>query len=174
MKIVTLAIFFTNFLSIGQNEISGYYLESRKRADLVINKLLEKNYFDISPYALLSSNNSSYLIILDRNTHFSMAWVELKHFGKIELISVRNEPKSNKELEFIFDFKDYHEEFISWDSDFYKDGYDLAKGASTYFVVRKADGKRYGESVLSMLVSPNPIDTRIYGLMVSELIGQNK
>lgn len=174
LKVIIISILCFNNFCLGQNELSGFHLESRNKADFLIDELIEEGHFDLSPYALLASNNTYYLIILDRGTHYSMAWVELEKNGNIKVDKVKNIKTSNSILKKVFDFKDYHKDFISFDSEFYKNGYELASGATTYFVVKDKNGIRYGESVLSMLVSPNPIDKKIYGFMATELINSSE
>lgn len=168
--------FLLSLYCFGQDTLSGYYLKSRVKADFVVQELIKMRHFDTSPYVLLSSSNHYYYIILDRKTHYSKVWVQLDNWidftksGKVKLTKVINESKPNDQIKGMFDFKKYHENFLSFDSEFYKDGYELASGAPSYFVAKNIEGIRYGESVLSILVSPNPIDKKIYGFMASELI----
>ena len=158
----------------GQDALTGYDLESRNKADLVFECLLEVQNIQQTPYVLLSSGNSSYFIILNRKSHYTMVWGKLLEDQSFKVTSLKNQNKSDKLIESAFNIKNYHDGFISWDSEFYADGYEMASGAPTYFVMKDSNGNRFGESVLSMLVSPNPIDKKIYGYMATELINSSE
>lgn len=62
----------------------------------------------------------------------------------------------------MFDTSRYRTDFVTFNTDFYKSGYDTASGNITYFVLKDREGKSYGEARLSVFVKPNPIDAEIY------------
>ena len=104
IKLSLIAILSYPSFCLGQSNLSGFHLESRNKADFVIDELMKKGYFDYSPYALLASNNTYYLIILDRSTHYSMVWVELSVLGDIKIDKVVNKNKSSQKIDMIFEY----------------------------------------------------------------------
>ena len=175
-QVLKLLFFFILFPSIGvsQRELSGFYLESRQKADSVYSKIIERETKSNNPYLLISSNNQFYLVVLDRDSHYTMVHCEFNQNGAIDIQKVINQEKSNTILNRAFDTSGYHTGFISFDSEFFKDGYEIAYGSPTYFVLKNSEGKRFGESVLSVLVKPNPIDPEVYGYLFSALINQKR
>ncbi|MEL6926889.1 MAG: hypothetical protein AAFO94_22815, partial [Bacteroidota bacterium] len=59
---------------------------------------------------------------------------------------------------------------IDLNSDFYKSGYDLSTGNPTYFYFSDSEGIKYGESQLTTLVKPNPVNKEIYNLVLTDLL----
>lgn len=175
MKLILhFAIFLFLFynLSIGQ-ELSDFHVESRTKADMVFTKIMEGQKKKDAPYILLASGNSHYVIVQDRFSHYTFIQAELSSGEKIAINKVTTEVKPNKLLKRAFDFSIYHRGFISFSSEFYNNGYDIGSGAPTYFVVKDENGVRYGESVLSVFVKPNPIDAEVYAFLINKLIEQN-
>ncbi len=160
--------------AFGQQKLTGYYAESREKADLVFDKIILNQVNQSCPYLLFSSGNKHYLIILDRGTHYTIVRANLDLIDKVEIKKVKNEIKPNELLAKAFDFSVYKSEFISFESDFFKEGYEIARGNPTYFVVKDKNKKRYGEYVLSFFVSPVPYNKKVYGYITSTLINMTE
>ena len=159
--------------TFSQDKLEGYYAESREKADLVFEKIILNQVNQSCPYVLFSSGNQSYVIVLDRGTHYTIVSANLNLIEKVEIKKVKNETKPNELLAAAFDFSIYKREFMSFESDFFKEGYEIASGNPTYFVAKDKNGERYGESVLSFFVSPNPIDKKVYGYLATTLLNLN-
>jgi len=167
-----LILFFA--LCIGQSysqELNDFELESRNKADLVFKEVAESQS-ENHPYVLFSSGNSFYLIIIDRKTHYTRIKASLTQNDSINVESVKTIKKSSEILEKAFNASLYHKKFIGFQSEFYKNGYELANGAMTYFVMKDKSRNRYGESCLSIIVKPNPIDIEIYNYFVMGIINE--
>ncbi|WP_407557854.1 hypothetical protein [Winogradskyella sp. 4-2091] len=167
-----LILFFA--LCIGHSysqELNEFELESRNKADLVFDKIAEFQSENL-PYLLFGIGNSSYLIIIDRNTHYTRIKANLIQNDSIEVESIKSLKKTIGILEKAFDISIYHKGFIGFQSEFYKNGYELANGAMSYFVMKDKDRNRYGESCLSVIVKPNPIDIEIYNYFVIGIINE--
>lgn len=70
----------------------------------------------------------------------------------------------------MFDKTIYRDDFITFDSDFFKPEYEASSGNITYFVMKDKHGKRYGEARLSIFIKPNPIDSAVYSYLVERLL----
>lgn len=66
----------------------------------------------------------------------------------------------------LFDTTKYHRGYIDMNSNFYKDGYNEGWGRILYIVYVNKYGVNLAESRLPFLVSPNPIDRRIYNILM--------
>ncbi|MCL6274235.1 hypothetical protein M3P19_09450 [Muricauda sp. 2012CJ35-5] len=171
--LIYLSFLLISSIAFSQDKLQGYYADSREKADLVFNKIILNQVNQNCPYVLFSSGNISYLIILDRGTHYTIVRADLDQIDKVEIKKVKNETKPNELLATAFDFSIYKKEFISFHSEFYKEGYEIASGNPTYFVAKDMNRERYGESVLSFFVSPNPIDKKVYRYLAATLLNLN-
>ena len=171
IKYIFSLILILNFGFSFSQEMNEFEIESRNKADLVFNKVAESQSTDL-PYVLLSIGNSDYIITIDRKTHYTQIIAVLKPNDNVEIVSVKSIKKTDKILEKAFDSSMYAKDFIGFKSDFFKDGYESASGGTTYFVLKDGKRQRFGESSLSVIVKPNPIDPKVYGYLVSELINR--
>ncbi len=169
-KIFTL-VFILHFGFSFSQEINEFEMESRIKADSVFEKIA-KSQSENMPYLIFGSGNQFYIIIIDRKTHYSRIKVSLDSTDNATIESIKSLKYTDKVLKKAFDKSIYHKEFIGFQSEFYKNGYELASGATTYFVLKDKNRNRFGESFLSILVKPNPIDSEIYNYLVRELINK--
>ncbi len=70
----------------------------------------------------------------------------------------------------MFQISNYKQDYITFDSDFFKPEYEISSGNITYFVLVDENKKRYGEARLSVFIKPNPIPTDIYLYLVNRII----
>ena len=109
---------------------------------------------------------------IERRTHYSRIKVRLDVNDNVQIESIKSIESTDKILKTAFDKSIYHTGFIGFQSEFYNNGYDLAQGSPTYFVMKDEERNRFGESCLSMIVQPNPIDMEVYSYLVNELISK--
>lgn len=150
-------------------ELNEFELKSREKADLVFKQVAESQSKE-SPYILLSTSNSNYLLIIKRKTHYTKIKVTLDTNDSIKIESIKSLGLKDKTLEKAFNSSIYHKGFIGFQSEFYKNGYELSSGATTYFVMKDKHHNRFGESCLSVIIKPNPIDIEIYSYLLMTLI----
>ncbi len=169
LKIILQIIFcFCFYFSLSQ-ELNDYELESRKNADFLFNEIIKNQTKKSSPYILLSLGKQHYLVLIDRKSHYTQVRAELKD-KEVDILYVKTIKKGNSVLKKAFDQSIYRKEFIGFESDFFKDGYENAWGSSTYFVMKDSLRNRYGESCLSFITKPNPLDQKVYAHLINELI----
>ncbi len=171
MKKILILFFALCFGHSFSQKLNEFELESRNKADLVFKEIAGPQSEDL-PYLLFSSGNLFYLIIIDRKTHYTRIKVSLTQTDSIQVDSVKSIKKSNGILEKAFDKSIYQKDFIGFQSDFFKNGYEFASGATTYFVMKDSRRNRFGESSLSIIVRPNPIDGEIYNYLVTEILNE--
>ncbi|MDH7444175.1 hypothetical protein [Aquimarina sp. 2201CG14-23] len=171
-SIIVLAFFLLTSCK-GQN-LNDFLEKSQIKSSLVTNEVLRKKGNNKNPYLLFSISDSLYLIIENTDSSYLEKIVELTDNEVVNILSVKKNEKSNYILQKGFNKENYYKEFISFESDFYKDGYEIAQGSKTYFVMVDTLGYKYGESILSIIVRPNPIDEELYGYLASKLLNFKK
>ncbi len=152
--------------SCSAQKLNKYELESRNKASLISKKVIKDTD---TPYLLFSISNTFYLLISKKESDVNEIIVELKG-DEINIVSSNKIKKPNKILLKSFDKSNYHSDFIGFESDYFKEGYEEAKGNMFYFVMRDSNGSKYGETCLSLIVKPNPLDKALVSYMTSKLI----
>lgn len=153
--------------SCKSQELNEFEIESRERATKMAEYFMENNVY---PYVLFSLANRDYIIVVDEGQIYSEGLLYYDNKGEIIVSSKTQIKKPHKVLSKAFDTKNYHDGFINYSSDFFKDGIDTAQGGTTYFVMSDINQKRYGEAFLSLLVKPNPFDKEIISFFTQKLI----
>lgn len=171
MKYIISLILIVNFGFAFSQEMNEFEMESRKKADLVFEKSTESESENL-PYLMIGSGNQNYLIIIYRKTHFAQIKARIDSDDNIEIETTKSIKSTNKVLVKAFDKSIYKNDFVGFQSDFFKDGYELAIGATTYFVMKDKERNRYGESCLSVIVKPNPINVEIYNYLIRKLVSE--
>ncbi|WP_168421747.1 hypothetical protein, partial [Candidatus Ulvibacter alkanivorans] len=147
-------------------KLNYFEVETQERAKIVVNHFLEEN----KPYILFSLANYEYILIIDNGKNYIE---KLVLYDKNDLIKLISNTKINKPNDFFkdaFDTNNYHQGFINFSSDFFN-GYEVtAHGGTTYFVMYDSEKNKYGESFLSLLVDPNPINKKLYGYLAQKII----
>ncbi|MDH7446922.1 hypothetical protein [Aquimarina sp. 2201CG14-23] len=170
---IVILTFFLFTTCNGQNS-DDFLAKSQIRSSLVTNEVLSEKENNKNPYILFSISDSSYIIVENTESNYLEKIVELTDNKIVNILSVEKIEKPNHILQKGFNKENYYKEFISFESDFYKDGYEIAKGSKTYFVMVDTLGDKYGESILSIIVRPNPIDEELYSYLASKLLNFNK
>jgi len=155
-KVVSQELKFTDSLSIikSENIVKSHFTESIKNNN----------------YLLFSIADKWYLIIIDKSNYYEQHFINTDSIvGNIkDSISLIKKPDIL--LQSAFEKSIYKKEYINFSSDFFKNGYDLAEGNSTYFYLKEKNCVKYGESRLSVFVKPNPIDEKIYDYLRNALL----
>lgn len=148
-----------------------FLIKSRENAKKVNHFLNQNDDYGINSKILFSIADSLYIVIANKEKEYIESIVEFKSsIDKISLVTQKTIKKPNSILDKGFNLDNYRKDFISFNSYFYKDGYDVASGHKTYFVLIDETNERMGEAILSVMVKPNPIDSKLYGYLASKLI----
>lgn len=135
---------------------------SRLKADNVIKESLSGKTKN-NDYIVFSSGDEQYVILIKESDSLHEYFIDRSIDKNNVHFLIDTVFKSDSYLfKKMFDVGSYMEGYISFDSDFYKNGYDVSSGRITYFVYVSNTGKRFGEARLSFFISPNPIDPEIY------------
>ena len=169
MKKILILIIILNSGYSNSQEMNDFEKESRIKADLVFEKTA-KSQSENLPYLLLSSGNINYLIIIDKKTFYTQITAFLNPKQSVEIKAVKTIKKPNEILEKAFNKSLYHKGFIGFESEFFKNGYEIASGTTTYFVMKDSERNRFGESSLSFFIKPNPIDVEIYNYLTNKML----
>lgn len=152
--------------SCKSQELNSFEKLSRNRAEQVASYFLEN---ENKPYILFSLANYDYIIIVDSGLYYSES-ILTYYEDQIKLVSTQKITKPNKLFDSSFDTNNYLSGFTSITSDFFKGNEAESYGGTTYFVMTDIEGNKYGESSLSLMVIPNPIDKKIYGYLAKKII----
>ena len=157
-------------LSINSQGLKSADNVSRQKADFILKQNLS-SIINGKNYLLFSIKDEWYLIIINEGNDFQKYYVKGDTVIKLsnkECLNINN--KENEILTLAFDKKSYHNGYISLNSDFYKNGYELSQGNTTYFYLQDDKGNKYGESKLTTIINPNPINDKIYNYMLTTLL----
>ena len=113
----------------------------------------------------------NFLVIVKEEKKYVEYYLVKKYNDSIPKLIKTKKKKENDLFIKMFDKTLYHDEFITFDSDFYQqNGYEVASGNLTYFSFQDENGKNYGEAKLSVFIKPNPIDTTVYYYLVKQVL----
>lgn len=171
MKHLFYAIFILIVTSCNGQKKDDFLNKSRENAKKVDDFLHQNHDYKTNMKILFSIADSLYIVVENKEKEYIESIIELKSsIDEISLVTKKiiKKPKDILDKGFIPD--NYSKDFISFNSDFYKNGYDVASGNKTYFVLIDEANNRLGEAILSVMVKPNPIDPKLYGYLVSKLI----
>lgn len=141
-------------------------LKSRENAEKVINKnflsdIKEENYI------VFSVAEKNFLIVIEKqNSYEEFFYNQEKKIKEKKSVYEKN----NELMQKMFNKKNYHTEFITFNSDFFKPNYELSSGNITYFSYVTKKKKRLGEARLSFFIQPNPIDAEIYIYLTNKIL----
>lgn len=134
-------------------------LASRDAADYVISKHF-KDKVKNKDYIVFSVGDAQFIILTkNQNTYLEYYFDKSREETVVLDTLFQNDTEVFKRM---FDKSSYHKDYISFGSDFYKNGYEISSGNITYFSYVTRHGKRYGESRLSFFIKPIPIEPDIY------------
>jgi len=142
---------------------------SRRKAESVVNKHLG-NKADKHCHLVFSVSDSWYLIIIEKEGSFEEYYIKADTLKSSRLVKTSTVAKSNELLKKAFNPNLYYKGYVTFDSDFYKSGYEMSEGNITYFYFKDKKGNKYGESRLSVFIKPNPIDDQIYNYLRLKLL----
>lgn len=149
----------------------GYAQELTKQDSLSrenAKKVVEQNFgkhTQESSYIVFSMNDKLYLIVLEKDGYYEEHYFVDSTKTKIEKVN-----KPSDIYSAAFDTTLYHKGYITFNSDFYKNGYTKAWGELNYFLLKAKNGQEYGELRLSTIVEPNPINSDIYYYLITRLL----
>ncbi|WP_417350992.1 hypothetical protein [Flavobacterium alkalisoli] len=116
-------------------------------------------------------NDKLYLIIVEKKDAYEHYYFEADTItDKKPQVKQMIIFKPNNLLETAFNTNNYHTGYIDFFSDFYKDGVEFSIGNPTYFVLLDKNGQKFGETELSAVVIPNPIDKEVYNYILTTTI----
>lgn len=133
-------------------------------SNIIADKTLNNNHL------LFSIGNKWYLMVVEHQDYFEEFYFQEDTLLKCSKVYSMKIDKPNVMLEKAFDKDLYHKDFINLNSDFYKTGYDISEGNTTYFYFRDKDGNVFGESRLTILIKPNPINNEVYNYLLMKLL----
>jgi len=173
MKFVLLFFCCSLYLSGYSQSLSEADLVSRNKAEMVLGDSLIMNTVKGHDHIVFSVADKYFIVLLKKQGSFMEYHIQLDN-ERIKVLTDTVVQLSGELGNRIFDKTMYKKEFITFDSDFYKSGYEISSGNITYFVFKDKEGERFGESRLSMLIKPNPIDSAIYSYFVKRIMHYSK
>jgi hypothetical protein len=159
--ILLLIIGCTLFGCKAQTKIDSVSLESREKADIILESFAS---VDASETLLYSLSDNSFLVILKNDDNYTEYYTSLDE-NKINDKRILKTNKSDKKLlADAFKLDQYHRDFITKIPDA-----KYVRGNKSYFVIKDAKGKRYGEYSLPSLSLPLPINGLLAGYLIRRL-----
>jgi hypothetical protein len=136
------------------------------KAQLVVEQVFKNR----SPqsYLLLSKEDKEYLIIEKNENKYEEYVVLVDESNNVTKID-SNKNNFNIVLDRAFDSNIYHKEYIDWNATYATIRNAFSGGKPVYFYYRSKDGKVYGETNLTTIVHPNPIDVSVFGYLLNKL-----
>jgi hypothetical protein len=173
MKFTILTLCSLLCLSGCSQTLSEADLMSREKAETVLNSEPFNGQIK-GNHIIFSAADKDFIVLVQVANGFKEYYLKMRESQKPELVSETTVELSNQLAASVFDKTKYKEGFITFSSDFYESGYEVSSGNITYFVFKDRNGERHGESRLSMLIKPNPIDSSIYSYFVKRMMDYNK
>ena len=149
-------------------------LISRKRAEIVLDDELISNNVKGNDHIVFSVADKNFIVLVKVEDSFREYYIQMADSEKIKVLNDTIVQLSSELANSMFDKTKYKEGFITFNSDFYDSGYEVSSGNITYFVFKDKKGRKYGESRLSILIKPNPIDSSVYTYFVKRTIDYNR
>lgn len=168
---ILLVIFSISLYGCGQSQdLSELDKMARKNAQTVLQDSKVSKQIEGKPYLLFSIKDHWYMIVVKNDEYIKEIYANLESSNKVVLTGSDKISKPVKDLNNAFDKGEYHKGFITLNSDYYKDGYEISSGNPTYFFYSDKDGNKHGESKLTALVKPNPINVDLYNYLLSKTL----
>lgn len=167
-KIIIITLCFSCFNISCAQKLSEIDMTSRQNAESIINTYFSDKV-ENSSYVVFSIADKDFVVVIEKEKAYKEYYIRKDSTEKNIQIKDTIYNKSNALFKKMFNKELYHKEFITFTSDFFKPEYELAKGNSTYFVLKNEE-KRYGEVRLTVFVQPNPIDFEVYNYLVHRTI----
>ncbi|NHA07844.1 hypothetical protein G7092_28855 [Mucilaginibacter sp. HC2] len=138
---------------------------TRKKADSIVLRL--GSSVKDNAYLLFSITDRWYLVIVEKQQRYYEYYLNIKDKN----LEPQDEKIVNRSqlLSKAFNIVRYQKGYITFNSDFFKGKQIVSEGNITYFYLMKM-GVKYGEARLSVKISPNPIDEKLYDYLSSELL----
>ncbi len=149
--------------------------ESDIKSRVIANNLLEEHFSERlidRSNLVFSIADTWYLFLIELNDSYTEYFVHRLDSIKSEIVKTTEINKSSNPevLKEAFDSEIYKRGYITFNTSYYRDGYELANGNLTYFRFQDKKGEIFGESRLSVIVKPNPIDNKVYTYFVKRLL----
>jgi hypothetical protein len=160
----TLLLLFCTIAVFGQQATVD---EARTNAQKVTEKY--SAHIDGNSYLLFSIADTQYLVVVKHENRYEEYYLTSDSLG-VNIHKRRILRGNRKILTKAFDKKTYHKEYIDLNSPFYSKGYETSSGNTTYFYLKDTNGIRYGETSLTTIISPTPMDKEIYYFLQGRLL----
>lgn len=174
MKFALLILCCSMYLIGCSQSLSEADLISREKVEIILNDELISDNVKKKDHIVFSVADQNFIVLVKELDAYREYYIKMEEGENFEILSDIIVQLSNELTNSMFDKTKYNEGFITFNSSFYKDGYEVSSGNITYFVFKDKKGNRYGESRLSMLVKPNPIDSSIYSYFIKRIIDYSK
>ena len=164
-KLVSVLLVVTSI--VVPNKLYSQPEEDFKKAQFVINQLFKNK--KPSSYILLSTENKEYLIVEKKENTYVEHFIVVDKNNKITKVVNNQENYDATVLNRAFNKDNYHQEYIDWKEAYAPVRNAFSGGKPVYFYYRCNDGNVYGETSLTSIVHPNPIDVSVYGYLLNKL-----
>ncbi|TCP27979.1 hypothetical protein EV195_101138 [Tenacibaculum skagerrakense] len=164
-KLVSVLLVVTSI--VVPNKLYSQPEEDFKKAQFVINQLFKNK--KPSSYILLSTENKEYLIVEKKENTYVEHFIIVDKNNKITKVVNNQENYDATVLNRAFNKSNYHQEYIDWKETYAPVRNAFSGGKPVYFYYRSNDGNVYGETSLTSIVHPNPIDVSVYGYLLNKL-----
>lgn len=169
-----LIIFFCSFSIVAcSQQLSEADKQSRQKADNVVKSQL-KGEIEGSNHIIFSVADKDFIILVENPSSYREYYIRSMDDGETKILKDTTLSLSGELAKKLFDKTIYRDDFVTFDSDFFKPEYEASSGNITYFVLKDRQGKRYGEARLSVFIKPNPIDSSVYSYFVERLLHYTK
>lgn len=110
------------------------------------------------------------LIVLKESDEFKLYFYCPDEKSKARSIVKKLDDSQKSILNEAFVKKAYDWKYVDLNSDYYSKGYDYSNGSKTHFYYQDKNGVKHGESRLTVIIKPNPLNTDLYNLLQTILI----
>jgi len=170
LKLISLVILLLSISIQGcsQNEPVKEDYISRQNAENLINEKFKKKTSG-KKYVIFSIAEKDFIVIIENKNFYSEHYIQYEN-GKEKKSKKTDIKKTNNFYIKMFNKGNYRTDFVTFNTDFFKSGYETASGNITYFVLKDKSRKSFGEARLSVFVKPNPIDAEVYLNLVNRVL----
>lgn len=169
-----LIIFFCSFSIVAcSQQLNEADKQSRQKADKVVESQL-KEEIEGRNHIIFSVADKDFIVLVENTGSYKEYYIRSIDNGEVKILKDTTLSLSGELAKKMFDKTIYRDDFVTFDSDFFKPEYEASSGNITYFVLKDKQGKRYGEARLSVFIKPNPIDSSVYSYFVERLLYYTK
>ncbi|CAL2080185.1 conserved exported hypothetical protein [Tenacibaculum sp. 190524A05c] len=163
VKRAVLLLFFSTVLT---TNIAAQTSKDYQNAQRVVNSVFHNDL--PNSYMLFSIENSEYLIVEKKGESFKEHFVEVNEQNIITNV-IQKSIQKNTTLNRAFNKELYFKDYVDLESPYFIARNSFSQGKPIYFYYKDKDGNMYGESKLTTIIHPNPIDLSVFGYLLNEL-----